>query len=49
LRQAATQGACEAYLQVGTENAVAQRLYRRLGFIQAYRYHYRSHDPRAAE
>lgn len=48
LSQAAAQGACAAYLQVGTENAVAQRLYRRLGFIQAYRYHYRSHDPRAA-
>jgi len=42
LQQAFRQGAQEAYLQVGTDNEVAQRLYRRLGFQFAYRYHYRS-------
>ncbi len=36
------QGARQAYLQVGSDNAVAQRLYSRMGFVFAYRYHYRS-------
>lgn len=36
------QGARQAYLQVGSDNDVAQRLYARMGFVFAYRYHYRS-------
>lgn len=42
LALAHTQGARQAYLQVGRDNDVAQRLYARLGFVFAYRYHYRS-------
>ncbi|CAH1668086.1 GNAT family N-acetyltransferase [Chelatococcus asaccharovorans] len=34
-------GADRAYLQVRAENVGAQRLYDRLGFREAYRYHYR--------
>lgn len=36
------QGAAQAYLQVGSDNEVAKRLYARMGFVFAYRYHYRS-------
>lgn len=39
------QGARQAYLQVGSDNDVALRLYARLGFVFAYRYHYRSPEP----
>jgi GNAT superfamily N-acetyltransferase len=42
LALAADQGARQAYLQVGSDNDVARRLYARLGFVFAYRYHYRS-------
>jgi ribosomal protein S18 acetylase RimI-like enzyme len=37
----AEQGATRAYLQVETSNDPAQRLYRRLGFREVYRYWYR--------
>ncbi|WP_141100937.1 GNAT family N-acetyltransferase [Roseateles aquatilis] len=47
LAEARRQGASSAYLQVGAANDVARRLYGRLGFLQAYRYHFRSDDPRA--
>ena len=49
LQQARLQGAVEAYLQVGTENHAAKRLYARLGFQFGYRYHYRSDDPAAED
>jgi len=42
LALAHAQGARQAYLQVGSDNDVAQRLYTRMGFTFAYRYHYRS-------
>ena len=41
LSVAAQRGAKIAYLQVDAENAPALRVYRRLGFADAYRYHYR--------
>jgi ribosomal protein S18 acetylase RimI-like enzyme len=35
-------GARLAYLQVEASNAPARRVYERLGFADAYAYHYRS-------
>lgn len=49
LHRARAQGARAAYLQVGSDNLVARRVYARLGFGFAYRYHYRSNNPAAAD
>lgn len=48
LALAHAQGARQAYLQVGSDNEVAKRLYARLGFVFAYRYHYRSPEQELA-
>ncbi len=49
LQRARFEGAAQAYLQVGSDNVVAQRVYQRLGFRFAYRYHYRAIDPAARD
>lgn len=41
LARSAKEGAEIGYLQVSADNAPAQRVYRRLGFTEAYGYHYR--------
>jgi ribosomal protein S18 acetylase RimI-like enzyme len=41
LKQAGARGATVAYLQVDAQNHVARSVYRRLGFSDAYSYHYR--------
>ena len=48
LAQAAARGAKHAYLQVEGDNHAARSVYRRLGFTDAYTYHYRTRDPSAA-
>jgi ribosomal protein S18 acetylase RimI-like enzyme len=48
LRQARAEGARAAYLQVEAHNTPARALYTKLGFADAYAYHYRTDDPAAA-
>ena len=48
LAQACSRGARHAYLQVEGDNHAARSVYRRLGFADAYAYHYRTRDPAAA-
>lgn len=47
LREAHAHGARHAYLQVEGDNHPARAVYRRLGFTDAYAYHYRTNDPHA--
>lgn len=47
LAQARDAGAAVGYLQVEGDNDAARTVYRRLGFADAYRYHYRTPDPSA--
>jgi ribosomal protein S18 acetylase RimI-like enzyme len=44
LAQAHSRGARHAYLQVEADNLAARAVYRRLGFADAYAYHYRAVD-----
>jgi GNAT superfamily N-acetyltransferase len=48
LTLARERGARHAYLQVEGDNAPARAIYHRLGFADAYSYHYRTRDPEAA-
>jgi hypothetical protein len=48
LELARSQGAQHAYLQVEGDNRAARSVYHRLGFADAYAYHYRARDPSAA-
>ena len=45
LARSRVEGARVAYLQVDAANEPARRVYRRLGFADAYAYHYRIRDP----
>lgn len=45
LLRAGEQGARVAYLQVESDNLPARSVYHRLGFVDAYAYHYRTPDP----
>jgi GNAT superfamily N-acetyltransferase len=47
LAEAAGRGARTAYLQVEADNDAARAVYRGLGFIDAYAYHYRAPQPGA--
>ena len=47
LAQAREAGARTGYLQVEADNAPARAIYHRLGFADAYGYHYRTDDPSA--
>ena len=48
LAQARARGARHAYLQVEADNLPARAVYSRLGFADAYAYHYRTRNPDAA-
>jgi ribosomal protein S18 acetylase RimI-like enzyme len=48
LHSAKREGASTAYLQVESTNDAARSVYRRLGFSDAYAYHYRTPDPAKA-
>lgn len=48
LKQAQAHAAPHAYLQVEGDNHAARAVYRRLGFADAYAYHYRTRDPAIA-
>lgn len=48
LATARQRGARHAYLQVESDNHPARSIYQRLGFADAYAYHYRTADPAAA-
>lgn len=48
LQHAAADGARIGYLQVDAHNAPALAVYRKLGFAEGYRYHYRAEDAAAA-
>ena len=47
LQRARAEGARRAYLQVEGDNLAARAVYHRLGFADAYAYHYRTRDPEA--
>lgn len=48
LQQAANDGARHAYLQVEADNLAACSVYRRIGFVNGYSYHYRSQPSNVA-
>ncbi len=48
LNEAVARGAAHAYLQVEAENHAARAVYQRLGFADAYGYHYRVEMPESA-
>ncbi|HWH81810.1 MAG TPA: GNAT family N-acetyltransferase [Burkholderiaceae bacterium] len=48
LARARSAGAQHAYLQVELDNHAARSVYRQLGFVDGYRYHYRALDPASA-